>query len=88
MFGGINHEEIQLNEETFWAGGPYSNNRAGASGYLDEVRRLIFENKNLEARTLLDEKFMTSHHGMRYLTLGSLLMDFNCEERLILIIVI
>lgn len=55
VFGGINHEEIQLNEETFWAGGPYSNNRTGASGYLDEVRRLIFENKNLEARTLLDE---------------------------------
>ena len=81
VFGGINHEEIQLNEETFWAGGPYSNNRAGASGYLDEVRRLIFENKNLEARTLLDEKFMTSHHGMRYLTLGSLLMDFNCEGK-------
>lgn len=45
VFGGINHEEIQLNEETFWAGGPYSNNRTGASGYLDEVRRLIFENK-------------------------------------------
>lgn len=82
VFGGINHEEIQLNEETFWAGGPYSNNRAGASGYLDEVRRLIFENKNLEARTLLDEKFMTSHHGMRYLTLGSLLMDFNCEGKI------
>ena len=36
----------------------------------------------MEARTLLDEKFMTSHHGMRYLTLGSLLMDFNCEEKI------
>ena len=35
----------------------------------------------MEARTLLDEKFMTSHHGMRYLTLGSLLMDFNCEGK-------
>lgn len=79
VFGGVAHEEIQLNEETFWAGGPYSNNREGASAYLSEVRRLIFEGKNSEARSLLDAKFMTSQHGMRYLTLGSLQMDFDCE---------
>lgn len=79
VFGGVAHEEIQLNEETFWAGGPYSNNREGASAYLNEVRRLIFEGKNSEARSLLDAKFMTSQHGMRYLTLGSLQMDFDCE---------
>ena len=79
VFGGVAHEEIQLNEETFWAGGPYSNNREGASAYLNEVRRLIFEGKNSEARSLLDAKFMTSQHGMRYLTLGSLRIDFDCE---------
>lgn len=79
VFGGVAHEEIQLNEETFWAGGPYSNNREGASAYLNEVRKLIFEGKNSEARSLLDAKFMTSQHGMRYLTLGSLQMDFDCE---------
>lgn len=79
VFGGVTHEEIQLNEETFWAGGPYSNNREGASAYLNEVRKLIFEGKNSEARSLLDAKFMPSQHGMRYLTLGSLRMDFDCE---------
>ncbi|WP_417128128.1 glycosyl hydrolase family 95 catalytic domain-containing protein, partial [Phocaeicola sp.] len=79
VFGGAKHEEIQLNEETFWAGGPYSNNRTGASAYLDQVRQLIFEGKNQDARSLLDAKFMTSHHGMRYLTLGSVWMDFDCE---------
>mgnify|MGYP000658272206 FL=1 len=79
VFGGVTHEEIQLNEETFWAGGPYSNNREGASAYLNEVRKLIFEGKNSEARSLLDAKFMTSQHGMRYLTLGSLRIDFDCE---------
>lgn len=82
VFGGVAHEEIQLNEETFWAGGPYSNNREGASAYLNEVRRLIFEGKNSEARSLLDAKFMTSQHGMRYLTLGSLQMDFDCKGEL------
>lgn len=79
VFGGVTHEEIQLTEETFWAGGPYSNNREGASAYLNEVRKLIFEGKNSEARSLLDAKFMPSQHGMRYLTLGSLRMDFDCE---------
>jgi len=82
VFGGVTHEEIQLNEETFWAGGPYSNNREGASAYLNEVRKLIFEGKNSEARSLLDAKFMTSQHGMRYLTLGSLQMDFDCKGEL------
>ena len=61
VFGGINHEEIQLNEETFWAGGPYSNNRAGASGYLynpqiqisaeSETKRSIFREKDKTKRS-------------------------------------
>ena len=64
VFGGVAHEEIQLNEETFWAGGPYNNNREGASAYLNEVRKLIFEGKNSEARSLLDAKFMPSQHAL------------------------
>ena len=71
------HEEIQLNEETFWSGSPYNNDKSGASRYLGDVRELIFQGRNAEARKLLDENFFTGNHGMRYLTLGSLLIDFS-----------
>lgn len=77
VYGGTSHEEIRLNEETFWSGSPYSNDRAGASRYLDDVRELIFEGKNAEARKLLDEEFFTGNHGMRYLALGGLSIDFS-----------
>ena len=30
MYGGTEREELQLNEETFWAGSPYSNNKLNA----------------------------------------------------------
>ena len=71
------HEEIQLNEETFWSGSPYNNDKSGASRYLGDVRKLIFQGRNAEARKLLDENFFTGSHGMRYLTAGSLLIDFS-----------
>lgn len=30
VYGGIEREELQLNEETFWAGSPYNNNNPNA----------------------------------------------------------
>lgn len=81
VFGGTSHEELQLNEETFWAGSPHNNNNPKALEALDEVRSLIFQGKNVEARTLLDKTFLTPHHGMRYLPLGSLYVDFDGHEQ-------
>lgn len=76
VFGGTAREELQLNEETFWAGGPYNNNNPEGLKVLPEIRRLIFEGKTLEAQQLIDKNYMTPHHGMRYLTLGSLFLNF------------
>jgi hypothetical protein len=52
VFGGIQHERLQLNEDTLWSGGPRDWNNAGASLVLPEVRRLIFEERYAEANTL------------------------------------
>ena len=46
VYGGTEREELQLNEETFWAGGPYSNNNSNAKYVLPVVRNLIFDGKN------------------------------------------
>lgn len=76
VFGGTEREELQLNEETFWAGSPYDNNNSNASYVLPIVRKLIFEGKNWEAQKLIDANFLTKQHGMSYLTLGNLYLDF------------
>ena len=80
VYGGTQREELQLNEETFWAGGPYENNNPNAAYVLPVVRQLIFEGKNQEARGLVDANFLTTHHGMPYLTMGSLFLDFPNHE--------
>lgn len=76
VFGGTEREELQLNEETFWAGGPHSNNNPNGLKALPEIRKLIFEGKTMEAQHLIDKSYFTPQHGMRYLTMGSLYMDF------------
>ena len=48
VYGGTGREELQLNEETFWAGGPYDNNNPNALYVLPVVRNLIFQGKTRE----------------------------------------
>ena len=72
IYGGITEEEIQLNEETFWSGGPHNNNSTTSLQYLQEVRRLIFEGKEVDAEKIVNREFLPGPHGMKYLTLGSL----------------
>ena len=76
VYGGTVHETIQLNEETFWSGGPHNNNSKTSLSYLDEVRNLIFSGKESEAQNIIDQQFVKGPHGMRYLTLGNLQLDF------------
>src|SRR5438105_12079769 len=49
VFGGIDHERLQLNEGTLWAGGPYDPNNPEALAALPEARRLVFAAKYQEA---------------------------------------
>ena len=76
VYGHPVHEELQLNEETFWAGSPHRNDNPLAAGALAKVRRLIFEGKNQEAQDLVNATFFTPSHGMPYQTIGSLHLHF------------
>ncbi len=80
VFGGVDTETVQLNEETFWSGSPHDNNPAEANRHLEDVRRLIFEGKELEARDLTDKYFFSGKHGMRYLPLGDVKISFGGVE--------
>ena len=77
VYGGTQTEEIQLNEETFWSGGPHNNNSTTALNYLGQVRNLIFDGKEKEAEDLINQQFIKGPHGMKYLTLGSLTLKYQ-----------
>ena len=72
VYGGIQKDEIQLNEETFWSGGPHNNNSTTSLNYLEQVRDLIFSGKESQAESIINNQFVKGPHGMKYLTLGSL----------------
>ena len=80
VYGGIEYEQLQLNEESFWAGGPHSNNNPALRENLDTIRSLIFSERFGEAQGLIDRTAFTGQHGMRYLTLGSLILHFPSHK--------
>jgi len=75
VYGGIDREEIQLNEGSFWGGGPHRNDSERALEALPLVRELIFKGQNKEAQDLMDRTFMSGRNGMPYQTLGSLIIE-------------
>lgn len=58
LFGGVEYDHIQFNEETIWTGGPRDYNRKGAYVYLDTIRQLLFAGKQKEAEALAELQFM------------------------------
>ena len=80
IFGGPDKEIIQLNEETFWAGGPYNNINEESRQYLEKIRNLIFEGKNKEAQDLCNTVYFSGKHGMPYLPVGYLNLEFNHQD--------
>ena len=76
VYGGTGHEVIQLNEETFWSGGPYHNNSATAYAHLQEVRDSIFAGHEMFAHNTTGKYFVVGPHGMRYLPMGRITLTF------------
>lgn len=80
VYGGTEVETLQLNEETFWSGGPHENNSSESLEHLPEVQRLIFEGRERDAASLIDKYFVKGPHGMRYLPVGNIQLDFGHQQ--------
>ncbi|MCB8932899.1 MAG: glycoside hydrolase family 95 protein [Chthonomonadaceae bacterium] len=77
VFGGAAEERLQLNDDTLWEGAPKDRVNPKALAALPEVRRLIFEGKNEEARALADQAMMGVPPRIdSYQTLGDLHVRF------------
>lgn len=79
VFGGIEQDRIQFNEETLWTGEPRDYNRKGAYKYLDSIRQLLFAGKQKEAEGLAEKEFMgtKSNEGKKEAWLRSVLQNAN-----------
>ncbi len=82
VFGNPGMEQLQLNEETIWAGQPNNNANPNALEYIPKVRELVFAGKYLEAQTLATEKVMAkTNSGMPYQSFGDLRISFPGHTR-------
>ena len=80
VFGNVNAERIQLNENTLWMGGPRDTNNPDALKHLPEVRRLLFAGLPVEAYAVAEKYSMGRPFRLEsYQTLGDLRLTFEHE---------
>ncbi len=79
VFGGVETERLQLNEETVWTGSDVDTHNPQARQSLPQVRQLLFAGKYSEAETLTQQGIMGRSPDPRatYQTLGDLWLDFK-----------
>lgn len=91
VYGDVNRERIQLNEESMWSGSPDDNDNPEAYAAQDKIRQLLFEGKYKEATELTNStqvcKGEGSGHGNGaevpfgcFQTLGDLWIDNGKED--------
>lgn len=81
VFGANKEERIQLNEETYWSGGPYSTVVPGGYKVLPEIQKLVFQEKYLAAHNLFGRKLMGYPvEQMKYQCLANLHLFFKNQD--------
>lgn len=84
VFGKYGEERIQLNEETYWSGGPYSTVVKDGYKVLPQIQKLVFEEKYLEAHNLFGRNLMGYPvEQMKYQGLANLHLFFDNQEKVI-----
>lgn len=81
IYGTVEKEHIQFNEETLWNGEPHDYSHKGASDYLETIRQLLFEGKQSEAEKLAMKEFMSVPLRQKaYQPFGDLYIEFPGHE--------
>lgn len=81
IYGGISEEQIQLNEDSIWLGGPVDRNNPDAKENLPEIQRLILEGKISEAERLMYHALSGTPNSQHpYQTLGDLHIKFEGQD--------
>lgn len=78
VFGDPYKEKLQLNEGTFWSGGPSRTDNPDGLKVLDSIRYYLF-NGNYKRAEILSNKGLTAKtlNGSAFQNIGDLNLDFN-----------
>jgi alpha-L-fucosidase 2 len=85
IFGGVENEHLELNEESVWTGQERWDANPDALKSLSGVRRLLFEGKYKEAETLAQKGILGNkprNPAATYQTLGDIFLDFGPQRSL------
>ena len=80
VYGGIEREHLQLNEDTLWSGGPHCYDNPDAYGHLATVRELLERGKYAEAEATAEQMLGIPKYQQAYMPLGDLFLDFPQGE--------
>ena len=82
VYGNPAAEQIQLNEETLWAGRPNNNANAEALEWIPKIREMVFAGQYLEAQTAATKHVKAAtNSGMPYQTFGDLRLSLPGHAR-------
>jgi alpha-L-fucosidase 2 len=78
VFGRTDEEQIQLNEDTYWSGGPYSTTVRGGYKALPEIRKLLFDGELVRGHRLFGRSLMGYPvEQQKYQSIGNLRLAFE-----------
>ncbi len=81
VFGKYGEERIQLNEETYWSGGPYSTVVEGGAEVLPDIQKYLFEGEPIKAHKLFGRHMMGYPvEQQKYQSLANLHLFFENQE--------
>src|SRR5689334_17759781 len=82
VFGGVEDERLQLNEDTVWAGEKRDRINPAGPAAVKEARRLLAEGKAAEAEALVDKAIIATPRRLPpYQPLGDLALAFTHTVR-------
>ena len=87
VFGGVDEERLQLNEETVWAGEPGNNILGNVYDSIVAIRRLLFAKQYKAAQEMSNRVFpraapSNSNYGMPYQPVGDLYIRFAGRQNI------
>ncbi len=83
VFGRYDHERIQLNEESIWAGSQINNNNPQAAIHLPEIQKALFGSEFKKALELSGRYLVGTPPRIRsYQPLGDLFINYALKEEI------
>jgi len=82
VYGGVEEERIQLNDDTYWSGGPYNAVVKGGYKHLPEIQQLLFDGEPLKAHKLFGRHLMGYPiEQMKYQSMGALHLFYEKDRQ-------